>query len=93
MSSIILVITIISILVHSIQASSSAFVIAEKLLRGSGDHCQTICDERPDCIFSYCVTKSKVVFSYSLLLRGRVMVLFEFPMRIMSFEIVGYINI
>ncbi|EER19595.1 hypothetical protein Pmar_PMAR012577 [Perkinsus marinus ATCC 50983] len=49
-----LVITIISLLAHSIQASSSAFVIAEKLLRGSGDHCQIVCDERPDCIFSYC---------------------------------------
>ncbi|KAF4687659.1 hypothetical protein FOZ60_003628 [Perkinsus olseni] len=57
------ILAIICLLAHSVQASGSAFVIADKLLRASGDHCQRICDERPDCIFSYCEEdKSPLVF-------------------------------
>ncbi|KAF4679970.1 hypothetical protein FOZ62_006728 [Perkinsus olseni] len=39
--------------------AGSALVIAEKLLGADGGYCQRICDERPECIFSYCGDDNK----------------------------------
>ncbi|KAF4697808.1 hypothetical protein FOZ63_022786 [Perkinsus olseni] len=47
-----------SFIVNQVDAGS-AVVIAEKLLGADGGYCQRVCDERPECIFSYCGDDNK----------------------------------